>query len=217
MVPKLANGTRKRKHAVENEDQAAEFLDGVGLDMLSDDEAGGAPESSDEEVDEFPELDPASDSEDVSEDEEEDEDEDELIGNEEADADEQESDTSVEEDNPHLYPEPKVIKSDITGRPKKVYPEIEPNYDSDSSTEEVSVISIISEYRTHAEECQDPNRVGNVPMHWYDDLPHVGYDINGKKVLRPARGDELDKFLKTVEDPSAWSDSRSSSQICTGH
>lgn len=41
-------------------------------------------------------------------------------------------------------------------------------------------------------------------MHWYDDLPHVGYDINGEKVLRPARGDELDKFLKTVEDPSSW-------------
>ena len=41
-------------------------------------------------------------------------------------------------------------------------------------------------------------------MHWYDDLPHVGYDINGKKVLRPAKGDELDKFLSTVEDPSAW-------------
>lgn len=41
-------------------------------------------------------------------------------------------------------------------------------------------------------------------MHWYDDLPHVGYDVNGKKVLRPARGDELDKFLETVEDPSSW-------------
>lgn len=51
---------------------------------------------------------------------------------------------------------------------------------------------------------QTPNRVGNIPMHWYDDLPHVGYDINGKKVLRPARGDELDKFLETVEDPSSW-------------
>lgn len=41
-------------------------------------------------------------------------------------------------------------------------------------------------------------------MHWYDDLPHVGYDINGKKVLRPARGDELDKFLETVDDPNSW-------------
>ena len=51
---------------------------------------------------------------------------------------------------------------------------------------------------------QDPNRVGNIPMHWYDDMPHIGYDINGKKVLRPAMGDELDKFLKTQEDPAAW-------------
>ena len=41
-------------------------------------------------------------------------------------------------------------------------------------------------------------------MHWYDDMPHIGYDINGKKLLRPAVGDELDKFLKTQEDPTAW-------------
>ena len=41
-------------------------------------------------------------------------------------------------------------------------------------------------------------------MHWYDDMPHIGYDISGKKVLRPAVGDELDKFLKTQEDPTAW-------------
>jgi hypothetical protein len=41
-------------------------------------------------------------------------------------------------------------------------------------------------------------------MHWYDDMPHIGYDINGKEILRPAVGDELDKFLKTQEDPTAW-------------
>jgi ribosome biogenesis protein ERB1 len=57
-------------------------------------------------------------------------------------------------------------------------------------------------YDTHR--IQDPNRVGNIPMHWYDDMPHIGYDINGKEVLRPAMGDELDKFLKTQEDPTAW-------------
>ncbi|KAI8333180.1 BOP1NT-domain-containing protein [Chlamydoabsidia padenii] len=65
-------------------------------------------------------------------------------------------------------------------------PEIEANYDSDSSTEE------------------NENTVGNVPMEWYDDLPHIGYDIDGKKVLKPATGDELDKFLATVEDPDSW-------------
>lgn len=41
-------------------------------------------------------------------------------------------------------------------------------------------------------------------MHWYDDLPHVGYDMDGKQVLRLARGDELDKFLSTVDDPLSW-------------
>lgn len=44
------------------------------------------------------------------------------------------------------------------------------------------------------------NRVGNVPAYFYDDLPHIGYDIDGKKVMRPATGDELDKFLEGVED-----------------
>lgn len=75
----------------------------------------------------------------------------------------------------------RVVRSAITGENKMAYPEIEPEYDSDSSTEETE------------------NRIGNVPLHWYDDLPHLGYDINGKRVLRPAQGDELDKFLDTVD------------------
>jgi ribosome biogenesis protein ERB1 len=40
-------------------------------------------------------------------------------------------------------------------------------------------------------------------LHWYDDLPHIGYTIDGKQVLRPARGDALDKFLSTVDDPNS--------------
>lgn len=31
-------------------------------------------------------------------------------------------------------------------------------------------------------------------------MPHIGYDIDGKKVMRPATGDELDRFLTGVED-----------------
>ncbi|ORX51179.1 BOP1NT-domain-containing protein [Hesseltinella vesiculosa] len=65
-------------------------------------------------------------------------------------------------------------------------PEIEANYDSDSSTEELG------------------NSVGNIPMEWYDDFPHIGYDVDGKRILKPAKGDELDKFLDTIEDPDSW-------------
>lgn len=88
--------------------------------------------------------------------------------------------------------------SELTGVPKRVYPTIEPDYDSDSSTEETN------------------NRIGNVPLEWYDDLPHIGYDVNGKKVMRPAQGDELDKFLATMEDPESWmtaEDKRTGGQV----
>ncbi|CAG8501390.1 818_t:CDS:10 [Diversispora eburnea] len=63
------------------------------------------------------------------------------------------------------------------GYPREILPEIDPIYDSDTSIE-------------------DPiNTVGNIPMEWYNDYPHIGYNINGKRILKPAKGDELDKFL----------------------
>lgn len=91
-----------------------------------------------------------------------------------------------------------ITVSEITGVPKRVYPQIEPDYDSDSSTEETT------------------NRIGNVPLEWYDDYPHIGYDMNGKKVLRPAQGDALDNFLATMEDPESWmtaEDKRTGGQV----
>ena len=109
------------------------------------------------------------------------------------------------EDKPiNTGPKGKTVLSKVTGRPKRVYPEIEPDYDSDSSIEEVCVAYSPFRVELIYSNVQDPNRIGNVPMHWYDDLPHIGYDIDGKKVLKPAKGDELDKFLSTVDDPSSW-------------
>ncbi|KAF9263625.1 BOP1NT-domain-containing protein [Marasmius fiardii PR-910] len=143
--------------------------------MLSEEEGEEENiESDDGEYEDFPGIDGESD--------EEDSDGEDIDG--EGDVDDEEEDTDLEDH--HVFPQAKEIISDITGQPKRMFPEIEPAYDSDSSTEDA------------------PNRVGNIPMHWYDDLPHVGYDMDGKRVLKPARGDELDKFLETVEDPTAW-------------
>ena len=44
--------------------------------------------------------------------------------------------------------------------------------------------------------------VGDIPTEWYRDFSHIGYDLEGKRVLKPASGDQLDKFLEGVEDPS---------------
>ncbi|KAJ8883450.1 hypothetical protein PR048_015293 [Dryococelus australis] len=48
------------------------------------------------------------------------------------------------------------------------------------------------------------NTVGNIPMKWYDEYKHLGYDWDGKKILKPPQGDALDNFLKRMEDPNFW-------------
>lgn len=81
----------------------------------------------------------------------------------------------------------RMVKSKLVpGGWMREYDEIEAGYGSESSTED------------------NPNTVGDIPMEWYDDLPHIGYSVDGKKIMRPAKGDELDKFLATVEDPDSW-------------
>ncbi|KAE9399037.1 BOP1NT-domain-containing protein [Gymnopus androsaceus JB14] len=166
----MALNSKKRKQN-DREEPSDTFNKAVDLEMLSDEEGENDIESDDGDVDDFPEINTGSEEE-----EESDEEDEEDVEDEDSD-----SDSSL-----HIFPKAKTIVSDITGQEKLVYPEIEPDYDSDSSTEDA------------------PNRVGDIPMHWYDDLPHVGYDMDGKRVLKPARGDELDRFLSTVEDPTSW-------------
>uniref|UniRef100_H2Z1B3 Ribosome biogenesis protein BOP1 homolog n=1 Tax=Ciona savignyi TaxID=51511 RepID=H2Z1B3_CIOSA len=49
------------------------------------------------------------------------------------------------------------------------------------------------------------NTVGNIPMQWYDDFPHIGYNLDGKPIAKPIRNkDELDKFLNKMDNPEYW-------------
>lgn len=49
------------------------------------------------------------------------------------------------------------------------------------------------------------NTVGNIPMEWYKDFPHIGYDLDGKKIYKPIRNkDELDDFLDKMENADYW-------------
>jgi ribosome biogenesis protein ERB1 len=125
---------KKRKQVDDEVPEPSPFVDAVGLEMLSEEEDEDAVSGSDDgEVDEFPEIDTRSDSEDEKyeggqEDSNEEEDEE----------DEEENSSASDADSDlHIFPESKTIISNITGQPKRVYPEIEPDYDSDSSTEDV--------------------------------------------------------------------------------
>ncbi|CAD5205814.1 unnamed protein product [Bursaphelenchus okinawaensis] len=50
------------------------------------------------------------------------------------------------------------------------------------------------------------NTIGNVPMQWYDDYDHIGYDWDGKKIGKPEgfKKGEIDSFLERMDDPDYW-------------
>lgn len=78
--------------------------------------------------------------------------------------------------------------AELEGRPEKNLEPKKDEYEQDSSDEE-----------------DIRNTVGNIPMEWYADFPHIGYNLDGKKILKPIRNkDELDQFLNKMEDPDFW-------------
>jgi len=139
MAPLAVN--RKRKQTVKEPSDASDaehFPDG-GLDLLSADEEEDEPVqgSESDEIDAFPEIDAGSDTDEEEEEESPAEDEDDF----ESGDNEQDDEDASSDDDLRIFPKAKTVISDITGHPKKVYPEIEPDYDSDSSTEDVRAFS----------------------------------------------------------------------------
>lgn len=80
-----------------------------------------------------------------------------------------------------------IIKTKFSdGTPRVIKPEINPVYDSDDS------------------DIESKNTIGNIPLSVYDEMPHIGYDVNGKRIMRPARASALDQLLDTIELPEGW-------------
>ncbi|KAL1459878.1 hypothetical protein WDU94_011829 [Cyamophila willieti] len=100
------------------------------------------------------------------------------------------SDTENEKGHGDNKSEKKVSKKESKG--KKKYETIFPGngeYQNETDTSDEEDIR---------------NTVGNIPMNWYDDLPHLGYDWSGKKILKPEQSDQLDDFLSKMENPDFW-------------
>jgi hypothetical protein len=45
------------------------------------------------------------------------------------------------------------------------------------------------------------NTIGNVPLEWYKDSEHIGYDLTGKKIIKKGGKDGIDRFLASQDDP----------------
>lgn len=46
------------------------------------------------------------------------------------------------------------------------------------------------------------NTVGNIPLEWYEEYDHIGYDRDGHKILRRKKKDSLDNLLARHDDPN---------------
>lgn len=46
------------------------------------------------------------------------------------------------------------------------------------------------------------NRVGDIPLEWYKDEKHIGYDIEGKKLMKSEKS-SLARLLEATDDPNA--------------
>lgn len=90
--------------------------------------------------------------------------------------------TVSDEDKPNY----KIVK-DANGNDRYIYPEIDPGEDSDYSVPD-----------------DEANTIGNIPLSFYESFPHIGYNINGKKIMRPATGKALDALLESIDIPAGY-------------
>ena len=195
------SSSRKRKAKTHDSSEADEVALSDGADDFESTLLNGIDPDSADEVDE--------DEEDQSSDlfgsdsggEQEDETENEILSDEVPSDDEGEVKGSVQQSRPAEAPVQNGLEEeslggppadyqvteDANGNPRYIYKDIEPGYASDDS-----------------DAPETTNTIGNIPLSFYDSYPHIGYDINGKKISRPAKGEALDALLDSIEVPKGW-------------
>ncbi|KJX96995.1 eukaryotic ribosome biogenesis protein 1 [Zymoseptoria brevis] len=192
MAPQRAGQKRKVVEVPRPEvDDEDDVLGGEELNGAFD-EGGSEAESSDDSF------------EDEEEDEEEEDDEEELDSDEIPSSDDEEDvrqqlrDMKTTGDSKRSSSAPSGlfddearsnfrIEEDANGNERYIYDEINPVYDSDDSDAREAT-----------------NTIGDIPMSYYDAYPHIGYDINGKRIQRPAKGHALDSLLDSIDIPEGW-------------
>lgn len=76
--------------------------------------------------------------------------------------------------------------------------------DEDETSEGDEVEEIDDPSSDDSEDDAPRNRIGNVPLEWYKDEDHVGYDLAGEKILRTLSTGEIDALLESKDNPDAW-------------
>ncbi|KAL7157345.1 hypothetical protein ABFS83_02G071900 [Erythranthe nasuta] len=74
----------------------------------------------------------------------------------------------------------------------------------DSHGESDDSREVVEESDSSEDEVAPRNTVGDVPLEWYKDEGHIGYDLAGKKIKKKERQSKLDSFLANVDDSRSW-------------
>ncbi|KNC51639.1 ribosome biogenesis protein bop1 [Thecamonas trahens ATCC 50062] len=49
------------------------------------------------------------------------------------------------------------------------------------------------------------NTLGKIPLEWYDEYDHLGYDLDGKPIAKTGSGmDTIDDYIARTDDPEYW-------------
>ncbi|XP_065585207.1 ribosome biogenesis protein BOP1 [Cyrtonyx montezumae] len=116
------------------------------------------------------------------------------------------TDSSAGEEEEEEDEEERVESSGGTAPRVKGAPRKSKALGADPPPKDSEGLSAPDEYEEDSSDEEDiRNTVGNIPMEWYQDFPHIGYDLEGKRIYKPIRNkDELDKFLEKMENPDYW-------------
>jgi len=82
----------------------------------------------------------------------------------------------------------------------------EAEFGSVSDSSDVDDVDDVDDAASDSSEEERPQRntVGAVPLSWYDDEQHIGYDQAGEQILKSRRKDKLDALLEKTDDPTAY-------------
>lgn len=148
--------------------------------------------------------------------EEEEEEQDEIFNFNKKPAEEEEEDEDLSDSEDSVYSGLEDSGSDSDDEEEEEKGSEEEDDDDDDDDEEPKQTEQVErdggeeqhedEYERDSSDEEDiRNTVGNIPMEWYKDFPHIGYDLDGKKIYKPIRNkDELDDFLDKMENPDYW-------------
>lgn len=79
--------------------------------------------------------------------------------------------------------------------------------DEDSVPSDADTEDVADEYGSDSDDSDDDaerNRIGDVPLQWYENEDHIGYDASGERVAKTIKKSEIDALLNRHDNPDAW-------------